>query len=660
MKLNLKSIVQNSSWVRSALVLALIALTSPLPPIRALENMVFDTWTIMANASSPPSDLLIVAVDEPSFQILGLPWPWPRRLHAQLVENLTRDGAKAVVFDIVFADPSTPEDDEAFMQAIQKAGNVILASTMDSAATVTFVRTTHITPLATFRQHALGTGLAMVLPDADGIVRRFQTHIDDQPTLPKVAHVRVSPPGAASAEHGLINFAGPAQTISQVSYYQAVDPDHPLPQHLVKDKIVFVGRSVSAALNPTQAADAFRVPFTFWNGRYMAGVEIQANILSTMLHGPQVREIHPGLLLTLCAIPLLLTCCIRTSVLSTRLALTGGVLCAVLGGSYVGFSEFGYWFPPIGISCGILTVCGWSIVTDYFEAMRQRAWIRSAFGKYISPTVVDMLIRQPELLTLGGQQVNATVLFIDLEGFTTLSESMQPADLVRVIADTFAPLSAIIKAEGGTVDKYIGDAIMAFWGAPVPLADHAQRACRAALAMQTTLAERRRLNPNLPPVHARIGIHSGPLIVGNIGTKDHFNYTCLGDTVNVASRLEAANKLYKTHILISETTASQLDAYIMRRVDRLQLKGRHGHTEVLELLGIDNNDKPQWLTLYEDGFDHYINGEFIIAADILSNVIRIRPDDGPTTTLHARCIGMKDNPPTAWHGVWSARHNAPA
>lgn len=650
-------------WIQTFTVFGLVIFGGLLTPLNNVENMVLDLWTYLAVTPSSPDDILVVAVDEPSFQELGRQWPWPRSVHARLVDTLTQAGAKAIVFDVVFADPSNPVDDAAFARAIGNSGKVVLASTLDVIDSGNFFRKILVQPMPELREHAR-VGLAMITPDPDGIVRRFHLNVDGHATLPatSVLLTQANPP--TCPESGLIQFSGPSMTVPHLSYYQVIDQQVPLPKKMIEGKTVFVGKSSAATLDPATTPDSFRTPYTSFDGYYMAGVEIHANVLNTILHGTSIQDASLQFRLGLILACLGLTSWLLSGQSAGYIVLGGsGLSLGVFGGSYAGYLWLGVWFPPVLLAFGILLLGGWTLAEGFVTAARQRVWIRNAFGKYISPQVVEMLVDKPELLALGGTEVDATVLFLDLEGFTTLSESLLPAELVALLSEVFAPMAEIIKAEGGTLDKFIGDAIMAFWGAPVPMSDHASRACRAALTMQATLRE---LSAGIerrggPKIRARIGIHSGALVVGNIGSKEQFNYTCLGDTVNLASRIEASNKLYGTKILLSTQTASQLGHFfLLRPLDRVQVKGRTEPVQLVELMGPAESPPPQWLQMFDEAWNSYARGEFQTASNLFSAVLAVQSQDAPSNVLRLRCEALRDHPPMPWSGVWSIQTNQPA
>ena len=229
------------------------------------------------------------------------------------------------------------------------------------------------------------------------------------------------------------------------------------------------------------------------------------------------------------------------------------------------------------------------VFVGYLSTDREKVRLRRTFRYYVAESVMTEMLEHPELLRLGGEKRDCTVLFSDIRGFTAISEAMAPEALVKFINGYLSPMTRIVLDEGGTLDKYIGDALMAFWGAPVPQEDHALRACRAALRFLEeldTLRERWRAE-GLPEIEIGVGINTGPMVVGNMGSDLRFDYTVMGDAVNLASRLEGANKLFHTHVLVSESTWNRISPQATgRRLGSLRLRGRNEPVRVWELTAL--------------------------------------------------------------------------
>lgn len=641
------------------LVAGLMALLSLFPFGQALENQALDLCYRLRPSRPQPPELLVVAVDEPSFQELKHSWPWPRRLHAQLVRRLAQSGARLIVFDIIFADATTPEDDGLLAQAFKDASNVVLGETLEVAQDPRFARRVLVSPLKSLKESARGIGLSMVTPDPDGVVRRFRLRLGGRETLPGVVARLVAPESPVPSELiGLINYVGPARSIDTVSFYQVIDPERPLPAARIRDRIVLVGRMLEASATPQAQADAFYTPFFGGGGQLMAGAEIQGNIIYTLLTRSWGRELRSRQKLGLLVAFLLLA-----SLVLARLRPLAGLVVAALGlmlltlVTLILFLALHFWVPPVLMGAGLVLVYSGHVLEHYFVEAREKRWLRHAFDRYVSPAVVEIISEHPERLELGGEEVEATVLFADLEGFTLVSETMPPKTLIRLLNEYFTPMTEIILAAEGTLDKYIGDAIMALWGAPVPMPDHALKACQAALKMQAAMVglQAEWEAQGLPRLTARLGLHSGPVVAGNVGSRERFNYTVLGDTVNLAARLEGVNKVYGTRILLSEDTGRLVrDTLLLRELDLVQVKGRAQPVAVYELLGdLPPEEPPPWLARFASGLRLYRQRRWEEAYQAFGEVLRLRPDDQPSLVFRERCRIYAASPPgDDWQGVF--------
>jgi adenylate cyclase len=619
-------------------------------PGQNLENRALDFCYTMRPVAPPPPELLIVGIDEASFQELKKPWPWPRHLHATLIKRLSEAGARLIVFDVLFADPTTPEDDRAFAEAMHKAGNVILARTIEKFESPLMYRQTLVEPLEAFCQAANGIALFVVTPDADGVVRRFRLSLGGLDTMPALV-VRLLQPQAYIHPDlsGLINFAGPPGSIETISYYQALD-EHNLPAAKIRNRIILVGRILSSTIDPLAHADNFYTPFILGNRQSMSGVEMQANIISTLLRGAWGQEMPGGFRLALYLLLML-----PFSLVIARLSPLSGLVVLLFAVILIGFVSLSlflmhnFWMPPALAILGLTMIYSTHALGQLLREVREKRWLRQAFSRYVSPSIVEDIAAHPERLELGGEEVDATVLFADLTDFTTLSENMPPKEIIHILDEHFTVMTQIILANKGTVDKYIGDAIMCFWGAPVPQRDHAVRACRAALEMQQAM---RSLNKSWrdqgnPLLMLRIGIHSGRVVAGNVGSKERFNYTVMGDTVNLTYRLEKVNKFYGSQILLSEATHRLAKGiFIVRELDRIMVKGRMQPVTLYELLGYQPEDNsPPELILFAQGLEAYRLRNWQQAVEHFQEVLRLNPQDGPARLYHERASQFLQTPP---------------
>ncbi len=648
-------------WVRVfgsvLIVFAGLAAVNGFQLGQTLENQAMDLCYRCRPASAPSKDLVIVGIDEQSFQELQRSWPWPRRFHADLIRQLNAAGAKLIVFDVIFAEPSDLEDDQLFAEAIRAAGNVILASTVEVSETSRISQQILVQPCAAFRRAAKGTGLTLVTPDGDGIVRRFYLHPSDEITLPEIVARNYRPdlrlpPNLA----GLIHFSGPPGHIYTVSYSRVLEGPDPMLAARLRGKIVLIGRILGAS--PTPQADAFYTPFFSSSGQLMSGVEIHGQVIQTLLNrnwGEELRLL-PRLGVILAILLLFGFFLVRVSPFSGVIVLAGFVL-LTFGLSFFLFMRHNLWLPPVFLSGGLAVIYAGHIFAHYWLESREKKWLRQAFGQYVSDSLVEAIIASPERLQLGGEEVEVTVLFSDLVDFSAIAENTAPKELIRLLNEYFSAMTEIILAHQGMVDKFIGDAIMAFWGAPLPLTDHAVQACKAALEMQRAMGPLKAAwrAQGFPAVSSRIGVHTGPVIAGNVGSRKRFNYTVMGDAVNLASRLEHANNAYGTEIILSEATCRRLgEAFLVRELDTAQVRGRAQAVTIFELLGaMPPGGPPPWLPLFDEARAAYLDGKIPEAATRFQEILDSYRDDPPSEAYLKRCQKHFEKPQLSiWKGAF--------
>jgi adenylate cyclase len=335
------------------------------------------------------------------------------------------------------------------------------------------------------------------------------------------------------------------------------------------------------------------------------------------------------------------------------------VVVGITAGLFMG--ENVRWLPPAAAVIAATLAAFVGLAWSYFTEGRQRRFVLSALAQSVSQEVADEIARDPRRLKLGGQNRDMTVMFTDIANFTTLSEAISAEKLADTLHLYLGEMSGVIIGRDGYLDKYIGDAIMSFWNAPANQADHAIRACYAALEMKR---REEQLQPQLQEIcghelRSRIGINSGPMIVGNMGSTFKFSYTVLGDSVNLASRIEGVNKMYGTQILVSETTANLVrERFVLRKVDLLRVKGKKQPMAVYELLG-EGRAEPavaDRIGRYESALALYQQRRFAEAQELLIALAQDFPGDGPAATLLGRVLQYRDEPPDDdWDGVFVAK-----
>ncbi|HYE93345.1 MAG TPA: adenylate/guanylate cyclase domain-containing protein, partial [Terriglobales bacterium] len=415
-----------------------------------------------------------------------------------------------------------------------------------------------------------------------------------------------------------------------------------------KDKIVLVGATAAGLL------DLRATPM----GAVVPGYVIHATALDNVLRADPIRRV-PRAARAAIVLVLAAACGAMAMARDTR---RGGLGVAAVAILYMALATWGYGGPGLWLDLAIpvsAIALAWAGSTGYAYVTegRERRFLRDAFSRYLAPDVVEALVAQPGRLTLGGETREVTVMFADVAGFTTLAEGRDPGEVVLLMNECFEQLTGVIQRHGGTVDKFIGDAVMAFWNAPVAQADHAARALVAARELLEAVA---RVNAgwserNLPKLGMRVGLATGQAVVGNVGSQTKFNYTVMGDTVNLASRVEGAAKVYGTASLVVDATvaAAGANAIPVRELDRLRVKGRGEAVTVFEVLtgAPDDFARAEAMRAYAKGLEAYRACAFAEAEAQFDAALKLVPDDGPSLEMKARCREYAVTPPPAgWRG----------
>ena len=561
-----------------AALVFLIYNLDPLGLLYELELKSFDLRFQIRGPVSPQMPIVIVSIDEDSFDELNLPWPWPRDLHALLIRKLADSGAKLIAFDILFTEPKPdPGEDLALAQAIEDAGNVLLGAVYTEVDSDFGPKKRMLLPTPSIREHALGYGPVNLVTDRDGVLRssllalRFQKR-----NYPSFAYRIYEKAIGRENLRGdevlpmtyLINFRGPPRIYESIPYYRVLR-DEIVPSRL-RDKIVLVG-----AFAPS-LHDVFPTPFSA--SRPTAGVEIQANIVETLVANDPINPFPPWMH---AAVFILLSfIAIWSSVHFKPLRAFAVVLALVgvyaLSAVYL-FSAHRLWVPVVPSLFGIMLTYVGITIDNYVREYAERKRLRTTFGKYVSPDVVTEILEDHEGLALGGKRRHITVLFSDIRGFTSISEQLGPEQVVSLLSDYLGKVTHIVFNNGGTVDKFIGDAVMAIFGAPKSHGDDAARAVKTGLDMIELVES---LAPQWAKVIGRplkigVGINSGEAVVGSIGSEIRSDFTAIGDTVNLASRLEGLTKELGVSMLVSEYSAEEMKNSVpLRPLRQVKVTGR--------------------------------------------------------------------------------------
>lgn len=393
----------------------------------------------------------------------------------------------------------------------------------------------------------------------------------------------------------------------------------------------------------------------FWASYPNVGTH--ANIYNTIMNEDFIRPIPRAFSIILAVILVMLTAFVLSKVHKVFFKMLFGflTLTCIFAISVLLFSFGGLYVQTLVIAMSVL-LCFLAIsIFDFVFAEKEKSFLRKAFGVYLSKNVVDEIVKDPSKLALGGEEKRITALFTDIRSFSTLSEKVTPTHLVKVLNEYLTLMSDLILSEGGTVDKYIGDAIVSFFGAPLEVPDHAKCACRAAIKMKAAEAE---LNKKLyesgdipMPINTRIGINTGQMVVGNMGTESKMNYTIMGNDVNLASRLEGVNKMYATWILVSENTWNDTKGeFLGRRLDRVRVVGINTPVQLYNVMGEKAAASESDLALvrsFETGIDQYRNKDFQNALRTFENCLTIKADDGPARYYAEKIRELLANPELA-------------
>ena len=507
-----------------------------------------------------PSDVVVVAMDEATYETLGLPAdrPLPRSVHAKLINKLAELGATRVVYDILFFGPSSnPEWDKELSDSMKNIpvylGAQLSLNTTKNTNTVAIA-----TPDPFIAQNAAGHALVNMITN-EGVIRTFfspPASFKNELTLAEAGAGVTKGTDRNEFElptrYDFINYYGRKGTIKTYSIENILEEEIPFPAHLIKGKTVYVGLQLNTGLG-REEKDAFQTPFG-----EVFGVEIHATQAANILEKSWIRRpsISEQTILggAICFLVCLLAVSLKPFV---GLLFTFGLFIGWTALAYLGL-KINLFLAGAGIVC--ITVPVLSLINTgywYLRTRKKQKQIEGAFACYLSPTMVRELKKNPNLLKLGGEELVCSAIFTDIKGFTTISEQLGPLRVVAMLNAYFSKVSDAVTDEGGTVIKFIGDAVFAIWGAPLPQEDHAQRAVRAALRIQQVVEEFN-ASGEYPKLVTRVGVNTGKMVVGNLGSSSRFDYTAIGDAVNLAARVEGVNKYLGTTVLVTENAYTEL------------------------------------------------------------------------------------------------------
>jgi len=700
-------------------------------PIQEMRVRTFDTFQRIDPRVKTARPVTVVEIDEASLAKFGQ-WPWPRTKIADLVVNLTRLGARVIAFDAVFAEPdrlnpdiaadtfrgldeatreklrSLPSNDQVFADAIRDTRVVLgesglpdVQSALDKSLPVTGLATLGEDPLPfmfewsgllrnvpVLEAAAAGRGLFSINPERDGIVRRVPMIMQAQGTimpslsfemlrvLSRTDTILIKTDKAGIKSIGVKGFQIPTDANGQLwVHFARSDPlilvsavdvlDGRVPPDKIAGKLVLVGPS-AAGLNDIKTTPVDRA---------MPGVEIHAQVLESALTNAVLAQPNYGVALEFFAALIigLLVIIFTPNLGPVRLVLVGALFATLLiGTSWYFYAHsrllIDFTYPLMSTTAIYLAL----IFSSFVREQAQRRQIRSAFGQYLSPALVEQLAQSPEKLVLGGEEREMTIMFSDVRGFTSISETYKndPQGLTRLMNRFLTPLTNVILARKGTIDKYMGDAIMAFWNAPLDDSQHQLNACEAAVDMlekidELNKAREQEANDGGPvyiPLNVGVGLNTGTCVVGNMGSDVRFDYSVYGDSVNLASRLEGQSKEYGFPIIVgSKTALAAKDRFAILELDFVMVKGKTEPEVIYAIAGRED-------TAHSARFQRLRNLTIEMLAcyrnrdwdGALEAIARGRTTDEAHTLellynlYEARIHGYQENPPPDdWNGAYA-------
>ncbi|MFH1541000.1 MAG: adenylate/guanylate cyclase domain-containing protein [Elusimicrobiota bacterium] len=551
----------------------------------SLEYKSYDFRLKLRGLKSSTEQIVIVAIDEESLDKLGR-WPWDRSIHAKLIERLVKADVKTIGIDVLFIEKSNSQSDKLLSDAMAKSKKCVNEIFFEVVNGVPIKAKLPINDIA---KSSLSLGSPHIFPETDGVVRKMMPVMEYKDM--QCPHISIAVASAylnkpwqhlvknLSLDRNsemLINYHGEFETFKYISYYKILTGN--FNQNLLKNKIVLIGYAAAGL------GDRHVTPFS----PAMPGVETIANSTNAFIDSDFISYsnhwvgflsvVIVGIVLGF-LLPRLLP--LKSAFLTIFIFVFWSFIC-----NYY-FVNKKIWLEYIPTACLIvfsyISITLWRFITEE----KEKRWLKKTFGHYLSPLVINELIKNPNVITLGGKRSELTVLFSDIRGFTTISEIFTPEAVVSLLNEYLTEMTKIVFKYGGTLDKFIGDAVMAFWNAPLPQKNHAEMAVFCAIDMikeLTKLQQKWRVEKK-PIINIGIGINSGDMIVGNVGSLERMNYTVVGDNVNLASRLESLNKEFKTHIIISQSTYLHVkDKVVAKPLGATEIKGKENPVEIYEVL----------------------------------------------------------------------------
>ena len=668
-----------------AALLVAVAALSFLGVFGWTENKTYDSrMNFSARYHSPSEEISLVLLDQESLDWakaeLGWGWPWPREAYAKMTDFFARGNAASLAFDMIYSEPSVygAADDESFAESSRRFGRVIQTVFYENDET-----SVPTLPVPVLRESAAALGNVSSTLDSDRVARRSPVE-----------------PGKNQREYGL-------SVASYLLKHGSLDFDS-IPRakdggmyvRYVDDLARFIPYSAKQILqsefriendlkigteNPLAADDDDFIPPEQFDGSFVffglyapglfdicatpvsatyPGVGVHLCQLDTILQESYLREAPAALSVIAIVLSIaggfLLGISISQAKISSLVIKTFVALAICALWTVFSFAVFfaGWIVPLSSVVFAFLLAYITAIFEGYMTEGHQKRYLKAAFRQYLSPAVIENLIANPEKLNLGGEEREITAYFSDVQGFTSISEKLTPKELTDLLNNYLSAMTDIILAHGGTIDKYEGDAIIAFWGAPTDQADHAKRAVEAALACQRKLREMQGELTKVTgrPFIQRIGLNTGKAVVGNMGSRSRFDYTMMGDTVNLASRLEGINKQFGTFTMCSKATMESAVKngcrYAFRPISDIAVVGKKEGVQVFIPMTTEKfNATREIRAVYAEAYNLFVRGDFAAAKVKFAECARI---DAPSAKFVEKCESLIQNPPESWDGILRA------
>jgi adenylate cyclase len=666
--------------------------------LNLFELKAFDNFSRLLNPPKSSQNVVMVEIDQQSIDLLSeqsINWPWPRQIYAPIIEYLSE--AKAVFIDVLYTEPSSygQEDDMILAHALKTASNVYLPVFLTNqekpltSVDRDFIEriavkeeidtdisySSAITPIDPLKEGVMGSGNVTISPDEDGVYRKVPLVFGlNEVVIPHFILGHFIQKGDVRIEENTLKIGKeplplkkgklllrfytdpkPFQTFSAAEilnfYLESLSSGEPaVPKGYFKDKYVFIGMTAAGLydLKPTAVSSI------------STGVLVHATTLDNLLNltfMTPVKSIYVIVFIFLiCLIVSFIVLRSHSMYINSSLFIVLLALTVLLPALLFKKTYYMDVTPPAlsVVVCFVITA-----TYSYATEGKRRREVKNAFQHYVSPAVVDNILKEVDKLKLGGEKKVLTALFSDIRGFTSISEGLDPEELVKFLNEYFSVMTRIIMNYRGTLDKFIGDAIMAFYGAPLEQPDHALRACKTAIDMIKSLKKLQSdwKERSLPHIDIGIGLNSGEMTVGNMGSDERFDYTIMGDNVNLASRLEGINKQYGTNIVISQYTHELIknDSFFMRELDSVQVKGKKEPVTIYELIDYDKPSSriQEAFEKFEKGLDAYKRMQWKEAITLFQETLQVKADDKPAELYIERCEKYAQTPPPKdWDGVF--------